>query len=86
MNLAQIFSSLVTSAKLDAERELLPLLANAATNLAANPSALNAAAVGSQLMVDAIAKFPTLEQNLLKDLATEINAQVQAALAATPKP
>lgn len=83
MNIGSVFKELITSAKSDAEKELLPLIATAATNLAANPTSLNIALQGNLLLVGAAAKLPTIGQEVLQQLAAVVNAELESAIAAT---
>lgn len=84
MNLGQIFSQLVAAAKADEEKALLPLIATAATNLAVNPTAVNFVAQGSLLLSGAVAAQPGIGQDVLKDLATAVNTELQSLIAAQP--
>jgi hypothetical protein len=85
MNLGLIFKELLTAAKNDAEAILLPLVGNAATSIAANPTEVNAASAGLNLLAGAIAAGPTVGQEILQALASEVNASVAAAIAKIPK-
>ena len=86
MNLGIIFKELLSVTENDAETVLLPLIGNAATSLAANPSAVNAVSVGSQLLIDSIGKAPIVGQEVLQSIAAEVNAAVLSAIAKIPKP
>jgi hypothetical protein len=82
MNLSLIFQMLVLAAKSSEEKALLPLVAVAATSIAANPTGLNIVAQGNAFLAGAISAQPNIGQALLKDLATVINTEAQALLSA----
>jgi hypothetical protein len=82
MNLGIVFKELLAAAKADEGKTLLPLIANAATSLAGNPTAQNGVAQGAKLLADAVAAQPNIGQDILKDLAVIVSAE---AAALTPK-
>jgi hypothetical protein len=84
MNVGQIFAQIVAAAKLDEEKALVPLIGAAATNIAANPVAANFVVQGTQLLTGIIAAQPNIGQDLLKDLAAQINTDLQGVIAAQP--
>lgn len=82
MNLGSVFKELVAAAKADEGKVLLPLIANVATSVASNPTGINIVAQGTSLLEGAVAAQPNIGQDILKDLASVINAEAQALLAA----
>lgn len=81
MSIGTLFSQLVAVAKNDAEKAALPILATFLTSIASNPSELNLVAQGGKALADLNAALPSIEQDLIKDLLTMIQAEAQAALA-----
>lgn len=86
--LGPIVQAVVATAKADFGAKVLPLVADLARNVAANPTALNIAAQLTLFNAGVISTVPTLVQDELKALADAIvNAVVaeQQALSNTPK-
>ena len=80
MNLSAIITQLVAIAKADAAKDILPLLAQFFTSIAANPSAVNVTLQLTQLNVSILATLPTIATDELKALAAIVNAAAQAAV------
>lgn len=80
MNISQIVSQLIAVAKADAAKTILPLLAAFFTSIATNPTAINVTAQVAKLQVDLIAALPSIELDVLKQLASILNAEAQALL------
>nr|WP_294525707.1 hypothetical protein [uncultured Rhodopila sp.] len=74
MTLAQIIASLKAILQADAAKTVLPILANFFSSVAANPSAVNFAVADAKLVADLLAALPSIEQDLLKQLATDLSA------------
>lgn len=85
MNLSTIIAQLVAIVKADAAKTILPALSTFFTNLASNPSNLNLTVQLAQLQVTVMTELPTVEVDVLKQLASLTSAAAAAAAApATP--
>lgn len=80
--LSEIFSSVVALVKSEEEKTLLPQLATAIENIAANPTMPNVVAQGNLLLTEAIADQTKIGQDALKALADAVS---NAAVAAVPR-
>jgi hypothetical protein len=79
--LSQAFDSVIALIKSEEEKMLLPQLATAIQNVAANPTLINAVAQGNLLLTEAIADQSKIGQDALKQLAESVS---NAAVAAVP--
>lgn len=79
--LSQAFDAVVALVKSEEEKALLPQLATALTNVAANPTLVNAVAQGNLLLTEVIADQSKIGQDALKQLAESVS---NAAVAAVP--
>lgn len=84
--LSQAFASVAALVKSEEERLVLPQLATAIQNIAANPTLVNVVAQGNLLLTEVISSEIKIGQDALKQLAESIsNAAVEAATS-TPTP
>ena len=81
--LSQAFDSVVALVKAEEEKAVLPQLATAIQNIAANPTLANAVAQGNLLLTEVIADQGKIAQDALKQLAEAVS---NAAVAAVPPP
>lgn len=79
-NLGQILEQLIAIAKADAAKAALPLLATFFSSIASNPTTINVTVQLAQLQVGLIAALPTIEQDLLKQIAALLNTEAQTLL------
>lgn len=79
--LSQAFDAVVALVKSEEEKALLPQLATALQNVAANPTLVNAVAQGNLLLTEVIADQSKIGQDALKQLAESVS---NAAVAAVP--
>lgn len=75
------FQQFLAQLKYEVFLAILPLAGQAATNIAANPTALNIAGQWAALQVNVLAKLPGLEQQVIQQLAVAINAEIQQLIA-----
>jgi hypothetical protein len=78
-----IFQDVATLIKTEEGQKALPLLATAITNVAANPTLINAEAQGGSFLAQLIAQEIGIGQDVLKLVASDVTA-LAAANAATP--
>lgn len=81
MSIGQAVSGIVAIVKMDGAKVILPALASFLNDVAANPSGLNLTVKLAKLQIDVIAALPSIETDVLKQLATEINNEAQTLLA-----
>jgi len=79
--LSQAFDSVIALVKSEEEQAVLPQLATAIQNIAANPTLANAVAQGNLLLTEVIADQGKIGQDALKQLAEAVS---NAAVAAVP--
>lgn len=75
------FQAFLAQLKYETFLAILPLVGQAATNIAANPTALNIAGQWAKLQVDVLAAIPGLEQTVIQQLAVAINTEIQNLIA-----
>jgi hypothetical protein len=84
MNIAAILQQLIAIAKMDAAKTALPAIAAFFNSIASNPTAINVTVQLAELQVALIASLPTIEQDILKQIASVISTEAQTiATAAT---
>lgn len=79
--LSQAFDAVIALVKSEEEKAVLPQLATALQNIAANPTLINAVAQGNLLLTEVIADQGKIAQDALKQLAESVS---NAAVAAVP--
>lgn len=79
--LSQAFDAVVALVKSEEEKAVLPQLATALTNIASNPTLVNAVAQGNLLLTEVISDQTKIAQDALKQLAESVS---NAAVAAVP--
>lgn len=80
--LSTIAADIITVFKNDELKTVAPMLGNFLNSIAANPTALNIAAQAALLNSQVIAAQTDIGQDVLKSLASLVNTQVQALVAA----
>lgn len=81
-----IFSDIANLIKTEEGQKMLPLIATAITNVAGNPTVINAVAEGESVLTQTIAQQIAIGQDALKELALDITtlaAQQTAPVAAS---
>jgi len=81
--LSQAFDAVIALVKSEEEKIVLPQLATALQNIAANPTMVNAVAQGNLLLTEVIADETKIGQDALKQFAESVS---NAAVAAVPPP
>jgi hypothetical protein len=79
--LSQAFDAVVALVKSEEEKIVLPQLATALQNIAANPTMINVVAQGNLLLTEVIADEMKIGQDALKQFAESVS---NAAVAAVP--
>jgi len=85
MNLGNILTQMIDTAKADVNKAALPMLANFFQSIAANPTALNITAQLAKLQVDLLATLPGIQQDVMAQMAALLNQEAQALLSQAPK-
>lgn len=85
MNLSALFQAIINIAKTDALKPGLPALAAFFNTVAANPTAVNFTLALTKLEADLLAALPGVEQDILKQIAADVNAAAQHFLAPPAK-
>lgn len=80
-----IFQDVLSLIKTEEGQKALPLLANAITNIAGNPTAVNAAAQGGAFLAQLITAEIAIGQDALKLVASDVTSVATQAQSA-PKP
>jgi hypothetical protein len=75
-NVGQFLEAALTAVENDALKDILPAVASFLNSVVANSSALNIAAQFSLLQVALLAALPTFGQDVAKDIAALLQAQI----------
>lgn len=84
LKISPFVQQLITIAKDDVAKDLLPAAAAFCTSLASNPSKLNLAIQVGALEVAAFKALPDIEKDELTALAQVFTTEAEAAIAAAP--
>lgn len=66
------FSSILATIRTDEKNAVLPILAKAASSIAANPTEANVLAQGNLAFAMIVATQPAIGQDVLKEIATDL--------------
>jgi len=83
LSISGLIAPLISLAKQDTAKLIVPLVVTFLQNIAANPNELNILAQLGKLEADVLAALPTIEQDELKALATLLSTEAQALLSST---
>jgi hypothetical protein len=81
-----ILQALITVAKTDAQKLVLPLLANFLNSIATNPTEINIIAQLASFEAGLLAVLPTIEQDELKELSSILQTEATSLLNASSTP